>query len=66
MDSDDLEPRRRRGEALAALAREDLSLLGLEELDERIRALEAEIGRIRVQIEKKRGTRSAAEALFKK
>ncbi len=66
MDSDDLEPRKRRGEALAALAREDLSLLGLEELDERIRTLEAEIGRIRVQIEKKRGTRSAAEALFKK
>lgn len=66
MDSDDLEPRKRRGEALAALAREDLSLLGLEELDERIRALEAEIGRIRLQIEKKRGTRSAAEALFKK
>ncbi len=66
MDSDDLEPRKRRGEALAALAREDLSLLGLEELDERIRTLEAEIGRIRLQIEKKRGTRSAAEALFKK
>jgi len=66
MDSDDLEPRKRRGEALAALAREDLSLLGLEELEQRISALEAEIGRIRAQIEKKRGTRSAAEALFKK
>lgn len=66
MDADDLEPRRRRGEALAALAREDLSLLGIEELGERISALEAEIARIRAQLERKRGTRSAAEALFKR
>lgn len=66
MASDDLEPRKRRGEALAALAREDLDLLGVEELNERITALEAEIMRIRTQIEKKQGTRSAAEALFKK
>lgn len=66
MDADDLEPRRRRGEALQALAREDLSLLGIEELNERITALEAEIARIRAQLEKKQGTRTAAEALFKK
>lgn len=66
MDTDDLEPRKRRGEALAALAREDLSLLGIEELRERITALESEIMRIRVQLERKQGTRSAAEALFKK
>ncbi|KAB7740889.1 DUF1192 family protein [Parvibaculum sedimenti] len=66
MDTDDLEPRKRRGEALAALAREDLTLLGIEELEERIRSLEEEIVRIRTQLEKKRGTRTAAEALFKK
>ena len=66
MDADDLEPRRRRGVALQALAREDLSLLGIEELNERITALEAEIARIRAQLEKKQGTRTAAEALFKK
>ncbi|HUD52897.1 DUF1192 domain-containing protein [Parvibaculum sp.] len=66
MDTDDLEPRKRRGEALAALAREDLALLGIEELQDRIRSLEAEIARIRAQLDKKHGTRSAAEALFKK
>jgi len=66
MDTDDLEPRRRRGEALLALAREDLSLLGIEELRERISALEAEIARIREQLEKKQGSLSAAEALFRK
>ncbi len=66
MNMDDLEPRQRRGEALAALAREDLSLLGIEELNERISALEAEIARIRDQLEKKRGSLSAAEAVFKR
>ncbi|MEQ8380586.1 DUF1192 domain-containing protein [Parvibaculum sp.] len=66
MDSDDLEPRKRRGEALAALAREDLEFLGIEELKERITALEAEIVRIRNQLERKQGSLSAAEALFKK
>ncbi|MCE9648786.1 MAG: DUF1192 domain-containing protein [Parvibaculum sp.] len=66
MDTDDLEPRKRRGEALAALAREDLSLLGIEELQERIKSLETEILRIRAQLDRKHGTRSAAEALFKK
>ena len=65
MDTDDLEPRRRRGEALLALAREDLSLLGIEELRERISALETEIARIRDQLEKKQGSLSAAEALFR-
>lgn len=66
MDRDDLEPRRRRNEALAALAKEDLTLLGIEELEERITALEGEIARIRDQLVKKRGSLSAAEALFKK
>jgi uncharacterized small protein (DUF1192 family) len=66
MDADDLEPRKRRGEALKALAREDLELLGVEELNDRITALEAEIMRIRAQLDKKSGTRNAAEALFKK
>ncbi|MBI1260961.1 MAG: DUF1192 family protein [Rhizobiales bacterium] len=66
MDTDDLEPRKRRGEALAALAREDLGLLGVAELEDRISALEAEMARIRVELEKKQGTRNAAEALFRK
>lgn len=66
MERDELEPRKRRNEALAALAKEDLSLLGFEELEERITALETEIARIRNEMVKKRGSLSAAEALFKK
>ena len=45
---------------------EVLRLLGIEELNERITALETEIARIRAQLEKKHGSLSAAEALFKK
>ncbi len=66
MADDDLEPRKRRGEALTALAKEDLSLLGIEELEDRITLLEAEIDRIRDQLSRKRGSLSAAEAVFKK
>lgn len=66
MDADDLEPRKRRGEALAALAREDLGLLGIAELEDRISALEAEMARISLELQKKQGTRTAAEALFRK
>ncbi|MDP2151777.1 DUF1192 domain-containing protein [Parvibaculum sp.] len=66
MADDDLEPRKRRGEALTALAKEDLSLLGIEELEDRITLLEAEIDRIRDQLARKRGSLSAAEAVFKK
>jgi uncharacterized small protein (DUF1192 family) len=65
MDADDLEPRKRRSEALTALGREDLSLLGIEELKERIAALETEIARIRALLYKKKDSRSAAEALFR-
>ena len=66
MGADDREPRKRRGEALKALASEDLELLGVEELNDRITALETEIMRIKTQLGRKEGTRSAAEALFKK
>ena len=65
MDADDLEPRKRRSEALTALAKEDLTLLGIEELKERIVALETEIARIRVLLDKKKDSRSAADALFR-
>lgn len=61
---DDLEPRPRRGEALDALAREDLDLYSVEDLQERIEALNAEIGRAQAAIEAKRAKKSAADALF--
>lgn len=65
MNADDPEPRKRGGEALAALIREDLSPLGVVELEHRIGTLEAEIQRVKTQIERKKGDRSAAESFFK-
>jgi uncharacterized small protein (DUF1192 family) len=59
-------PRRPRGWPVAEAAREDLELLGLAELEERIEALSAEIDRTRAQIDRKRAGRAAADAFFVK
>ena len=64
MSFEDLEPRPQGGEALRALGREDLELYAVDELHERIAALEAEIARARAAIESKSSKRSAADALF--
>lgn len=56
--------RRPRGQTLIDLAREDLDLMGVEELGERIERLEAEIERVRAKLAKKADTRAAADALF--
>jgi uncharacterized small protein (DUF1192 family) len=61
---EDVPVRRQRGQALAELAREDLELYGVEELRERIEALEAEIARADAMINKKQSGRAAADALF--
>lgn len=61
---DENEPRPQRGEALRALAREDLDLLAVEELQERVEALQAEIARSRAAMDGKRSRKSAADALF--
>jgi uncharacterized small protein (DUF1192 family) len=63
---EDAEPvRRPRGWAIVEAAREDLELLAVADLEERIEALEAEIARTRAQIDRKRAGRAAADALFK-
>ena len=49
---------------LVKVTKEDLSGMGLEELAERIEALEGEIRRIREVIESKKGSRTAAESVF--
>ena len=54
-----------KSDTLSALINEDLSQLGLEELEERITALKAEIDRISAVLESKKGSRADAEALFK-
>ena len=51
--------------ALAELAKQDLSLQGVDELSARIVLLEAEIVRARAMLERKKGSRDDAEALFK-
>lgn len=64
MTLEELEPRPQRGAALTALAREDLDLYSVEELKERVEALEAEIGRVRAAMAGKTSQKSAADALF--
>lgn len=64
MTFDDLEPRPQRGAAMAALGREDLDLYSVDDLKERIEALEAEIARARNAISGKAAKKSAADALF--
>lgn len=55
---EDLEPRPQRGEPLRALSREDLDVYAVEDLQERIAALEAEIARSRAAIETKRSKKT--------
>tara|TARA_R110000782_G_scaffold78397_1_gene156266 strand:+ start:118 stop:342 length:225 start_codon:yes stop_codon:yes gene_type:complete len=64
MSLEELEPRPQRGATLTALAREDLDLFSVEELGERVEALEAEIARARAAMEGKSSRKSAADALF--
>ena len=67
MAEEDGEPvRRGRGWALTELVREDLELLAAVDLEERIEALEGEIGRTRAQLDRKRAGRAAADAIFGK
>jgi len=59
-------PRTGRGARLAEIAREDLDLYAVEELDERIGLLKAEITRAEAAKAKKLSVRQAADALFSK
>ena len=54
-----------KSDTLSALINEDLSQLGLEELQERITTLNEEIERITAVLESKKSSREDAEALFK-
>lgn len=63
MDIDDL-PRKKTG-PLKDLETEDLSVMSVDELQERVDRLSAEITRTKTEIEAKGTSRSAAEAFFK-
>lgn len=55
----------RKSDTLSTLVTEDLELLGLEELEERISVIKTEIERVKAVLESKKGSRADAEALFK-
>ena len=63
MDLDDAVPRP--GDLLADLVRQDLDPLSVAELEARITALEGEIARCRVRIERAVNHRASADQLFK-
>jgi uncharacterized small protein (DUF1192 family) len=65
MDPDDLISKRPQS-LLAQLAREDLDPLSVDELDERVARLEAEIARTRAKRESASAFRAAADSLFRK
>ena len=65
MDPDELFPRKP-DDPLASLSRQDLDPLSMEELNERIAGLEAEVARVRAHIDRAVNHRASAEALFKR
>jgi uncharacterized small protein (DUF1192 family) len=64
MDDDDLP--RRRDDVLAALIKQPLDPLSVDELGERIEILEGEIARVKAHRTAATGHKAIAEALFKK
>ncbi|HEY5722140.1 MAG TPA: DUF1192 domain-containing protein [Allosphingosinicella sp.] len=65
MDLDELFPSKP-DDPLALLAKQDLDPLSVDELHERIAALEAEIDRVKAKIEAAVNHRASAEDLFRK
>ncbi|HMJ93130.1 MAG TPA: DUF1192 domain-containing protein [Allosphingosinicella sp.] len=65
MDLEELFPSKP-DDPLALLAKQDLDPLSVDELHERIAALEAEIARVKAKIEAAVNHRASAEDLFRK
>ncbi|MFL6727937.1 MAG: DUF1192 domain-containing protein [Sphingomicrobium sp.] len=65
MDLEELFPSKP-DDPLVALGKQDLDPMSIEELQERIELLKAEIARVEAHVERVRTHRSAAEELFKK
>ena len=61
MESDDLVPKRKPDMVIG----EDLALLSVAELTQRIKLLEAEITRLKGAIECKQASKTAADAFFR-
>jgi uncharacterized small protein (DUF1192 family) len=65
MDLDDLFPSKP-DDPLTALAKQDLDPMSIDELEQRIAALKAEIARVEAHMQRAQTHRSIAEELFKK
>ena len=65
MDADE-NPPRRKDDLVAQLGRQDLDPYSVEELQERIALLEAEIERSRTKMQRAVNHRASADALFKR
>lgn len=65
MDLEELFPSKP-GDPLVELGRQDLDPMSIEELNERIETLKAEIARVETHMQRAQSHRSAAEELFKK
>ena len=65
MDLDELFPSKP-DDPLVALGKQDLDPISIDELNERIEALKAEIARVEAHIQRVQTHRLAAEELFKK
>ena len=65
MDPDDILPKQP-GDPLAALTRQDLDPLSVDELHARIATLEAEIVRARTRIDRAVNHRANADSLFRR
>jgi uncharacterized small protein (DUF1192 family) len=63
MNWDELEPKK---PAAGAQLGEPLETLSIAELEARLTALEAELGRVRAERDKKKAHEAAADALFKR
>jgi uncharacterized small protein (DUF1192 family) len=65
MDLDDLFPSKP-DDPLTALSKQDLDPMSIDELEQRIAALKAEIARVEAHMQRAQTHRSIAEELFKK
>lgn len=63
MDFDDLPTKK--SSPIDDVEKEDLSTISVDELQDRVARLSAEIDRTKAEINAKEGSRSAAEAFFK-
>jgi uncharacterized small protein (DUF1192 family) len=66
MDTDDIAPPPRAGDAVSLLAKQDLSPFSVAELDARLEALEAEVVRTRNHRDTSVNYRAVADAIFKR